>query len=220
MGGYSYFAGIMTIRLTDEQKIKVLNGQDLFLVMQQILLREKKIDRNKEHFWIVCLAQNNRILMIELISLGTVNRTLVQPMEVFSFALQKRAVKIILVHNHPSGELHHSEADYQVTEQMVSIGKFLDCPVYDHLIISEEGYLSFREKGLLHKIEKENRYDLTFSGINAMRFQIEDMQRSQKREMLKAKKEIALKALEKGATVEFVMETTGLTRKQVEGLRK
>jgi DNA repair protein RadC len=73
--------------------------------MQQILLREDKIDQNREHFWVIGLANNNRILFIELVSLGTVNRTLVEPMEVYSLALQKRAVKIILCHNHPSGIL-------------------------------------------------------------------------------------------------------------------
>lgn len=98
----------MNVKLSTEQKIKVLNCEDLVRIMQQILMRENKIGRNKEHFWIVCLANNNRILMIELISLGTVNSTLVEPMEVFSFALQKRAVQIILVHNHPSGETEPS----------------------------------------------------------------------------------------------------------------
>ena len=218
--GYSYFAVAMNVRLTEEQKIKILNGEDLYRIMQQVLLREKKIDRNKEHFWVVCLAQNNRILMIELISLGTVNKTLVEPMEVFSFALQKRAVKLIMVHNHPSGEAIHSPADYAITEQMVSIGQFLQLPVIDHLIITETEYLSFAESGLLAKIEQANRYDLTFSGVQAMQIQIKDMQRMQKLQMTKAKKEIAKKALEKGATIEFVIETTGLTRKQVETLKE
>ena len=216
----SYFAVAMNVRLTEEQKIKILNGEDLYRIMQQVLLREKKIDRNKEHFWVVCLAQNNRILMIELISLGTVNKTLVEPMEVFSFALQKRAVKLIMVHNHPSGEAVHSPADYAITEQMVSIGKFLQLPVIDHLIITETEYLSFAESGLLAKIVQANRYDLTFSGVQAMQIQIKDMQRMQKLQMTKAKKEIAKGLLEKGVDVNIIVQTTGLTLKQVEGLRK
>jgi hypothetical protein len=61
--------------------------------MQQILLRENKIDRSKEHFWVACLSNNNRILLIELVSLGTMKASLVDPTEVFSFALQKRAVQ-------------------------------------------------------------------------------------------------------------------------------
>lgn len=67
----------MNVKLTKEQKVKVLNSDDIYMIMQQILLRENKIDRNKEHLWLVCLATNNRILMIELISLGSVNATIV-----------------------------------------------------------------------------------------------------------------------------------------------
>src|SRR3989338_5228478 len=99
----------MNVPLSNEEKIKILNGDDLYGIMQRVLLREEKIDRNKEHFWIIGLENNNRMLFIELVSLGSVNTTIAEPMEVFSFALQKQAVKIILVHNHPSGELLPSE---------------------------------------------------------------------------------------------------------------
>src|SRR5438105_5881644 len=101
----------MNVKLTTTQKIKVLNSDDIYNIMQQVLLRENKIDRNKEHFWIIGLSQVNKILYIELISLGTISATIVEPMEVFSIALQKRTVQIILVHNHPSGELKPSNAD-------------------------------------------------------------------------------------------------------------
>ncbi len=210
----------MTVRLSEEQKIKVMNSEDVFRIMQQVLLRERKISRNKEHFWIVCLANNNRILLIELVGLGTVNRTAVDPVDVFSFALQKQAVKIIMVHNHPSGELQPSAADYQMTEQMAAIGRFIRMPVIDHLIITETGYFSFAEEGLMEKIRADNRYDLTFAGVDGLLLQIKDLEQAKKRELTKAKKEIARLQLEKGASVEFVMETIGLTKKQIEGLKK
>ena len=66
----------MTIKLTKKERIKVLNGSSLFGIMQKILLREEKIDQNREHFWVVGLENNNRILFIELISLGSVNHTI------------------------------------------------------------------------------------------------------------------------------------------------
>ncbi|WP_417800293.1 JAB domain-containing protein, partial [Tenacibaculum sp.] len=109
----------MDIKLTEQEKIKILNSDDIYGIMQKVLLRESKIDQNREHFWVIGLANNNRILFIELISLGTVNATLVEPMEVFSFALQKRAVKIILCHNHPSGELKPSEADKDISDRLI-----------------------------------------------------------------------------------------------------
>lgn len=92
----------MHVKIPTDKKSKILNSGDLFGVMQRVLLRERKIDRNKEHFWVIGLANNNTMLYIELISLGMVNRVPVEPMEVFSIALQKRTVKMVLVHNHPS----------------------------------------------------------------------------------------------------------------------
>ena len=127
----------MRVKLTKEQKIQVLNSRDIALIMQQILLRENKIGRSKEHFWVVCLSNSNRILLIELISLGNGKKTIVDPTEIFSFALQKRAVKLIMVHNHPSGELQPSLEDQDITDRMYQVGLFLDLPVIDHLIISE-----------------------------------------------------------------------------------
>ncbi|SFQ05446.1 DNA repair protein RadC [Pseudarcicella hirudinis] len=224
----------MNVKLSTEQKIKVLNCEDLVRIMQQILMRENKIGRNKEHFWIVCLANNNRILMIELISLGTVNSTLVEPMEVFSFALQKRAVQIILVHNHPSGETEPSEGDNYVTDRMMAIGKFINVPVLDHLIITETSYLSYLEVGLLDKIAKETSFDLTFKKqeefnleMEMLRYTIEQnrqeaeekLAKAQKNAELAAKKEVALKQLKDGISIENIIKYTGLTLKQVEKLR-
>jgi DNA repair protein RadC len=133
----------MKVKLTLKQKIKILNSDDVYSIMQQVLLRENKIDRNKEHFWIIGMAQSNKILYIELISMGTVTSTLVEPMEVFSIALQKRTVKIILVHNHPSGELMPSEADKDVTDRLLQVGLFLNVPILDHLIITERATTAF-----------------------------------------------------------------------------
>ncbi|MEY8860220.1 RadC family protein [Tenacibaculum singaporense] len=144
----------MDIKLTEQEKIKILNSDDIYGIMQRILLRDNKIDQNREHFWVIGLANNNRILFIELISLGTVNATLVEPMEVFSFALQKRAVKIILCHNHPSGELTPSDNDKNLTDRLIQVGIIVNTHVIDHLIISDKSYLSFADNGLLGSVVK------------------------------------------------------------------
>jgi DNA repair protein RadC len=119
----------MNVTLTKAQKVRILNAKSIYDIMREVLLRENSIDRNKEHLWLVCLSASNRLLMIELISLGSVHSTIVEPMDVFSFALQKRAVKLILVHNHPSGELEPSPPDIEITERMYAIGKFVRVPV-------------------------------------------------------------------------------------------
>jgi DNA repair protein RadC len=168
----------MPIKLTAKQKIKVLNGFDVFIVMKEILLRENKIDRNKEHLWVISLSTNNRILLVELISLGTVKQVQVEPMEIFSFALQKRAVKIILVHNHPSGSLKPSISDTEITEKMQAIGSFLQVPVIDHLIISERGYYSYEESGLLAEIISNGNYDLTFDKKDKLLSNLKKLEKS------------------------------------------
>ena len=148
----------MNVKLTKAEKIRILNSDDLYGIMQRILLRENKIDRNREHFWVVGLENNYRILFIELISKGTVNKTLVEPMEVFSLALQKRAASIILCHNHPSGELTPSDPDKDITDRLIQVGKIVKTPVTDHLIISEKSFLSFLDTGLLDILKKSTKY--------------------------------------------------------------
>lgn len=199
----------MRVRLTEEQKIKLQSSTEVYQVMRKVLLRESKIDRNKEHFWIICLANNNRILMIELISLGTVNCTIVDPMEVFSFALQKRAVKIVLAHNHPSGELVASTADKDLTEKLVAIGKFINVPVIDHLIVTEKSYFSFADEGLLDSIAKASTYDLDFTNIVKLKQDI-------KRSRIDAKQEMAIALIEKGIDIDIIKAASGLTQKQLD----
>ncbi len=152
----------MRVKLTKEQKIQVLNSRDIALIMQQVLLRENKIGRSKEHFWVVCLSNSNRILLIELISLGNAKKSIVDPTEIFSFALQKRAVKLLMVHNHPGGNLTPSLEDQDITDRMYQVGLFLDLPVLDHLIITETEYYSFVDTGLLLKLSRSKKYVLKF----------------------------------------------------------
>lgn len=220
----------MTVKLTPSQKkLKVLKAEDIYSIMQQVLLHENKFDQDKEHFWLVCMAQNNRILMIELISLGSVKNTVVEPMDVFSFALQKRAVKLIMIHNHPSGELRPSHSDIDITERMHAIGKFIQMPVLDHLIISTKGFYSFKEAGLMEKIETEKRYDLTFSEIDKLNAQLKKMEKEKaaaerqvklaakkREEALKERsKEIARSMLQDGLSIEKVIKFSGLTKREV-----
>ena len=68
------------------------------------------------------------------------NSTIAEPMEVFSFALQKQAVKVILVHNHPSGDLTPSEADKDLSDRLIQVGIIVNVPIVDHFIISERSY--------------------------------------------------------------------------------
>ncbi|KAF9657922.1 DNA repair protein [Tenacibaculum mesophilum] len=203
----------MDIKLTEQEKIKILNSDDIYGIMQKILLRESKIDQNREHFWVIGLANNNRILFIELISLGTINATLVEPMEVFSLALQKRAVKIILCHNHPSGELTPSENDKNLTDRLIQVGIIVNTHVIDHLIISDKSYLSFADVGLLQELAKSTKY--------VPKYVLEQRLKKEASEIAKRneKIEIAKNLKRKGVDTDTIADSTGLTIEEVKKLR-
>ncbi|QXP60919.1 RadC family protein [Olleya sp. HaHaR_3_96] len=203
----------MDIKLTEEEKIKILNSDDIYGIMQKVLLRENKIDQNREHFWVIGLANNNRILFIELVSLGTVNKTLAEPMEVFSFALQKRAVKIILCHNHPSGELKPSEGDKNVSDRLIQVGIIVDTEVLDHLIISDKSYLSFADTGLLDELKKSTKYVPKY--VLEQRFKKEATEIANKKKTV----EIAKEFKRNGVDNETIALSTGLSIGEVEKLR-
>ncbi len=195
----------MRVKLTKEQRIQVLNSQDIFKIMQQILLRENKIGRSKEHFWVVCLSYSNRILLIELATLGTMKKSVIDPTEVFSFALQKRASRVIMVHNHPGGTLEPSLADKDITDRMFQAGRFLELPVIDHLIITEESYYSFADSGLLTKISLSKKYVLPYKEEE------ERIRKEKAVEMAKAMKK-------KNIDVKVIAEISGLSEGQIEKL--
>lgn len=201
----------MNVKLTNEQKIKVTNPDDIFLIMQQILMRENKIGRDKEHFWIVGLSAKNRILFIELISLGTVSRSLVHPMEVFSFALQKRAVHLILVHNHPSGELEPSIEDKDITDRLLQNSLFLEVPIIDHLIISENEYFSFTDSGLLDELRQSKKYVTPYK-------QEEDRLRNEGKVQGEKDKAIEMARIMKGdgESIDKIEKYTQLSREEIE----
>ena len=139
----------MNVRLSKKQKIKIGSPDDIYEIMQQILMRESRIGREKEHFWVIGLNINNEISYIELVSLGSISSAIVKPLEVFSLAARKKSPQIVLVHNHPSGNVKPSSEDKNLTERLVEGGKILEIKVLDHLIILEQGHFSFADNGLL-----------------------------------------------------------------------
>ena len=219
----------MRVKLTKAQRIRVLNSVDVYEVMQRILLRENKIDRNKEHFWVVCLSNSNKILLIELVSLGTMKKSLVDPTEVFSFALQKRAAQLIMVHNHPGGALQPSPEDTDITDRMYQVGLFLDLPVIDHLIITERKFYSFKDSGLLDELSKSEKYVLKYKK-EEQRLKKEGEKKGLKKGQVKGVKigkklghiekaiEMAKIMKKDGKTSEEIMRYTKLSKRQIEKL--
>ena len=102
-----------------------------------------------EEFHVLALGSQSQILADLLITRGILNSSLVHPREVFRAAIAEAAAGIIVVHNHPSGDPTPSADDRAVTRQLVDAGRLLDLPVYDHVIVGGERYVSFAEAGLL-----------------------------------------------------------------------
>ncbi len=201
----------MEVPLSEEEKIRILNSNDIYEIMNKVLLREQKIDQDREHFWVIGLDNANRILFIEMVSLGSVNQTIVKPMEVFSLALQRRAVQIILCHNHPSSSLKPSEYDQDITDRLIQVGIIVDLPVYDHLIISPHGFLSFDDAGLMAVLKTSLKYVPAYEQAQRMREQAAAI-------VSKEKERIARRMKRSGLDMVAIAEWTGLSLEEVEKL--
>ncbi|NDL67951.1 RadC family protein [Anaerotalea alkaliphila] len=102
----------------------------------------------QEHLKIVMLDTKNQITGDSLLSIGTVNASLVNPREVFIHALKQSAVQIILVHNHPSGDPEPSREDIAITNRVKEAGELLGIHLLDHLVIGDGSYISLKERNL------------------------------------------------------------------------
>jgi DNA repair protein RadC len=210
----------MTIKLTRKQRIIIQSSDDVFNVMKEILLREDKIDRDKEHFWVMGLAPNFRIQYVELVSLGCLTATIVETINVFRFAVTKGCTKVILIHNHPSGRLIPSNEDLDLTDNLIQVGRILHINVFDHLIISTKSYLNFEAKGLMEKLEKSTKYVPPFELIERIRAEEKKIREEAVRVSEKKKTiEIAKNGIKEGLSVELIIKLTGLTKKEIEKIK-
>lgn len=111
-------------------------------------LKEKIGKEKKEHFAMLCLDTRNN-LIVEEVSVGTLNASLVHPREVFKKAILNNSSHVIIAHNHPSGDPTPSEDDIITTKRLVEAGKILGIAVADHFIIASNDYVSLKSKGII-----------------------------------------------------------------------
>lgn len=127
-----------------EEKQSITSPKDVAdIMMEQMRFYQK------EYFKVVLLNTKNMIISSEIVSIGSLNSSIVHPREIFSLAIKKNSAAVILVHNHPSGDPTPSREDVEVTKRLVEAGSIIGIEVLDHLIIGEGKYYSFREGGLL-----------------------------------------------------------------------
>jgi len=114
------------------------------------LLLEEMRYLKKEVFKTVLLDTKNNVISINNVSVGCLDSTVVHPREVFLDAIKSSSAAIILVHNHPSGEVEPSKDDISITNRIIECGKIIGIKVLDHIIIGNGNYLSFKEKGYIY----------------------------------------------------------------------
>lgn len=102
---------------------------------------------DREHFKVINLNTKNQLMTIDSVSVGSLDASLVHPREVFKKPIQRSAAKLILVHNHPSGDTRPSQEDINITKRLDEAGSLLGLTILDHLIIGQNNFLSMKEKG-------------------------------------------------------------------------
>jgi len=112
-------------------------------------LQNRFRDLPYEVFAVLFLNRANRINHFEVVSQGGITGTVADPRIILKKALEEEAVSIILCHNHPSGSLRPSRADEELTQKIKEAARYFDIRVMDHIIVSESGYYSFADEGLL-----------------------------------------------------------------------
>lgn len=127
-----------------EGKYKIDGSESVYQLM-----KGKLQDLQFEQFWMLTLSRKNEVIQQHKISDGGVSGTIADPKRIFSLALEDLASHVILLHNHPSGNLSPSEADKKLTTKLVDAGKVLDITVLDHIIIANTGYYSFADENLM-----------------------------------------------------------------------
>lgn len=114
-----------------------------------IALLQDITDLKQEHFVCITLDSAYQFITKRVVFIGTLNSISIHPREIFAGALEDRAAAIIVAHNHPSGNITPSLADKAATAQLVDGGELLGVPVYDHVIITQNNFFSFRERGMI-----------------------------------------------------------------------
>lgn len=131
---------------------RILKGKKAVFVMSpKEIFRELKDIRNnkKEYFVIFYLDVRNQIIRKEIISIGTLNASIVHPREVFEPAVRNLAAQIILSHNHPSGDPQPSSEDLELTKKLVESGRLLGIEIIDHVVVCEDEYFSMKENKMI-----------------------------------------------------------------------
>lgn len=129
-------------------KAPVKNPQDIVPFVRNYAIN------NREYFLSITLNGGHEIIQIHVVSIGTINRTIIHPREIFVEAIKENASAIIVCHNHPTGNCNPSSEDIETTKMLIEASNILGIPLLDHIIIGFDKYFSFMENKILFSENK------------------------------------------------------------------
>ena len=140
---------IVSIKMVKESSFLYQTRQILSPNDAYEMIKEQLDGLDREQFIIACLNTKNEPTNISVVSVGSLNKAIVHPREVFKTAILSNAASIMAFHNHPSGETTPSQQDIQLTKRLYEAGELLGIKLLDHLIIGDGSFTSLKEKGYL-----------------------------------------------------------------------
>lgn len=130
------------LSLPEERKEDVSNPRYVFH-----LLKEEMAAYEQEHFLALYVDTKCQLITKKTLFIGSLNKTIIHPREIFKHAVKSSAAGVIFVHNHPSGDPTPSPQDIMLTKQMMEVGKMMDIFVYDHIVLGKDRFCSMKERG-------------------------------------------------------------------------
>lgn len=151
MKNQSHFINELAVTYSRQEvsQTAVKNSATVYKLLKEIYHNTQSEMELKEYFFMILLNRANKIVGYYKLSEGGISGTVVDLRLAYGTALKSLASAIIIAHNHPSGNLNPSEEDRRLTKKFTDAGKLLDINVLDHLIITNDGYYSFADEGLL-----------------------------------------------------------------------
>ncbi|MDD3578782.1 MAG: JAB domain-containing protein [Candidatus Cloacimonetes bacterium] len=132
-------------RVKPADRTKIRSSRDADQVLRAVIPSFE----HREYFYLLCLNRSNQLLGYHQVSVGGISGTTADVRIIFQIALKANASAILIAHNHPSGNLQASESDQNLTRKIKNAGNLLDITLLDHLILTQDAYLSFADEGLM-----------------------------------------------------------------------
>lgn len=141
---------IVSIHMVKEKELEVEYGVQISCPQDTVPVIQKMIgNSDREHMILLTLDTKNKITSISIVSIGSLNMSIVHPREIFKIAILANAASIIIAHSHPSWDCNESKEDIVMTRRLIECGDLLGIELLDHIIVGGDNYISLREKGII-----------------------------------------------------------------------